>query len=400
MANIIILGDPHVGKNTSLGKVGIGSTLNSRVIDQINLLNWTLDQALERNAEHIIVTGDVFEDPKPHPSLIVLFLGWVKRCEAQGIKLHIVMGNHDILRSGTFITSPLDIISESEVDGCQIYKDLSTINIGSTSVTFVPFRDRKSFICESNADALAILKSTIQYELAAIPLTYNKLLIGHLALEGSIPVGDEIDDLTNELFCPLDMFNGYDFVWMGHVHKPQVLRKTPHLAHIGSMDISNFGETENKKYIILFDTDNISFTEIEIPTRPLRKISISIPKETKDSTSYVIEEIEKKKKELNNSIVKIEISLSSPELPSVDRNLIEKTLYKAGIFNISSFSESKKLSIVKKNDAVVIDNTIDINSALKKWADLKYKKEDDKKKRFLEVALSIVNKYKNEVKEP
>ena len=74
MSNIIILGDPHLGKGVSLGKVGLGSALNSRIVDQSYLLDWTLDQCLEYNASYIIITGDIFEDPKPHPSLITLFL--------------------------------------------------------------------------------------------------------------------------------------------------------------------------------------------------------------------------------------------------------------------------------------------------------------------------------------
>ncbi len=50
MSTAIILGDPHVGKGTNIGKSGIGSSLNSRIVDQLNLLDWTLDRALEHHA--------------------------------------------------------------------------------------------------------------------------------------------------------------------------------------------------------------------------------------------------------------------------------------------------------------------------------------------------------------
>lgn len=401
MSSILILGDVHLGKGTSIGKAGLGTSLNSRIVDQIQLLDWTLDQAIDHNAQQIIITGDVFEDPKPHPSIIVLFLSWIKKCEAQGIKVHIVMGNHDMLRSGAFVSSPLDIISECEIEGIFIHKELTTITIGSVSLTFMPFRDRKSFVVDSNSDAVKLLNTALDYELASIPLTYTKILIGHLAIEGSIWVGDEVDDLSNELFCPVDMFKGFHYVWMGHVHKPQIMQKSPHIAHIGSMDLSNFGESDHKKFLILFDIEDQVFSEIEIPTRSLRKVSITVPKDTVDTTKFIIDEIQKKYTDLSKSIVKVEVNLASPELGSMDRGKIEKALYKAGVFNISGLSESKKLSLVKKNDTAIIDTTMDVPSAIKMWATEKYpdKKEEERKARFIEVSMSILTKLKNEGKD-
>ncbi|MDR9826287.1 hypothetical protein RCJ22_11765, partial [Vibrio sp. FNV 38] len=143
------------------------------------------------------------------------------------------------------------------------------------------------------------------YELASIPLTYKKILVGHLAIEGSIPVGDEIDDMANELFCPLDMFNGYDYVWMGHVHKPQVMKKTnPRIEHVGSMDLSNFGETDQKKYIVIVDCfSHDKDFEIEyLPTRPLKKLTVTVPKDTEDTTAYVLDELKKLDGDFNRSI--------------------------------------------------------------------------------------------------
>ncbi len=403
MSTVIILGDVHIGKGTTIGKSGIGTALNSRVVDQMNLLDWTLDQAIDHNSQHIVVTGDVFEEPKPHPSLICLFIDWVQKCAANNVQVHVILGNHDFLRTGNFYVSPLDILSHCELENFFLYKDIDTLTIDSTSFTFMPFRDRKSFSCDSNAAALDLLQDSLRYELASIPVTYTKVLIGHFALEGSIPVGDEIDDITNELFCPVAMFKGYDFVWMGHVHKPQVMSKQPYVCHIGSMDISNFGENEQEKYIVIFDTEQISYIETKLPTRPLTKITISVPKDTKDTTQFVLDELESTKPVLDKAIVRLEVSLSSPELASVDRLKIEKFICSKGAFNISGFSESKKLALIvkDKDDAITIDTNIDVNSAIKKWADKRYteKTDDDKKKKFIELSLKLIARLKNESKE-
>src|SRR5882672_10952979 len=102
MSVSLILGDLHIGAGISIGKPGIGTALNSRTIDKINLLDWVFDIAYSRQVENIILTGDIFEDPKPHPTLITLFLSWLKKCSNNNLQVHIIIGNHDIIRSGQF----------------------------------------------------------------------------------------------------------------------------------------------------------------------------------------------------------------------------------------------------------------------------------------------------------
>lgn len=397
---VIILGDVHIGKNLSQGKVGIGSSLNSRVADQVNLLDWTLDQAVERGVDDIIITGDVFEDPKPHPAMITLFVSWLKKCQAYNVHVHIILGNHDMLRSGMVFTSPLDIISEVDFDNVDIYKDINTMFIGSTAFTLVPFRDRKSFSTSSNAEALSLLKDTLVYELAGIPATYKKIVVGHLAIEGSIPVGDEIDDMTNELFCPVDMFEGYDYVWMGHVHKPQIMKKSnPHVAHIGSMDISNFGETDHKKYIIIIDCEaqeDIFKTE-NLPTRPLKKINITVPKDTEDTTAYIISQISKDISIFDKSIVKVEVTLSSPELKSVNKSVLEKFIIAQGAFNVTNISESKKISLIKKDSNNTIDTKMDVVSAINAYTQAYV--DEPLRESFTDLIMDIYKSHKAEAKE-
>lgn len=400
MSFAIILGDVHLGKGVAIGRAGIGANLNSRIADQSNLLDWTLDQAVERSIDNIIITGDIFEEPKPHPTLITLFLAWLKKCQAYDVQVHIILGNHDMLRSGTVFTSSLDIISEVDLDNVSVYKNIDTIIIDYTAFTLMPFRDRKSFSVSANTDAITLLRDSLVYELAGIPMTYKKMLVGHLSIEGSIPVGDEIDDITNELFCPLDMFEGYDCVWMGHVHKPQVMKKNnPHIAHVGSMDISNFGETDHKKHIVIVDCmSSDHHFEIEyLPTRPLRKFSITVPKDTEDTTSYVIDEIKKSNLDLTRSIARVEVSLAVPELKSINKSIIEKYLTDNGTFNVTGITESKKAVLLKKKVSSTIDSKMDVVPAIKAFAEAHI--DASLREAFIELAVEINNIHRAEAKE-
>lgn len=398
MNTVIIVGDPHLGKNLLHGKIGVGTNLNSRIIDQFNLLDWILDQAIEISADHIFVTGDIFEEPKPNPSLITLFISWLKKCQAYNIHIHLIMGNHDILRSGFVYSSPLDIINEVELENVSVYKNIDTIIIDTTAFTLIPFRDRKSLGAATNNEALSLLKDSLVYELSSIPVTYKKVLIGHLAIEGSIPVGDEIDDIANELFCPLNMFEGYDYIWMGHVHKPQIMSKKPYAAHIGSMDISNFTESDHKKHIVIFDAASFdtNFNCRYLPTRPLQKITISVPKIIDgDINNFLIQEMQNY--QLNGSIVKIDILLESPDSPSINKSKIEQFLIKSNVHNIVGISELKKTVLVKKDNSNVLNTKIDVLSAIKKYGEAYI--EENQRSDFINLSIEIYNSYKLESKE-
>ena len=392
----LILGDVHLGRSTSMGCSGVGSTLNSRIVDQLSLLDWVLDYATDHSVENIIITGDIFEDPKPSSTLITLFIAWLNRCKIHRINVHIIVGNHDIIRHGAVLASPLDIIIEIDSDNVLVYKSIDTVMIDSTAFTLVPFRDRKSSGCSSNADAVQQLQESIIYELAGIPETYKKVLVGHLAIEGSIPVGDEIDDQANELFCPLSMFKGYDYVWMGHVHKPQQMgSKASHIYHIGSMDISNFLEVGQKKYIVVYDCNTGNFSTTQLPTRPLGQFSITIPKDTKDSTQYVVDYIENSGTDLTNAIVKVDISVSG-DTPSVKKSTISKALLSAGAFNVTRISESRQSNLLKKDDKNSLEVQMNVPDSIKMYAE----KYIDEKKRsaYIELALEIHTNFQLEAK--
>lgn len=388
--SILILGDPHIGKGVSIGRSGVGTALNTRIVDQLNILDWVLDEAIQRSIKQIVITGDVFDDPKPPHQLISIFLEWLKRCVANNVEVHIIMGNHDMLRSGQFYISPLDIVSASEINNVFVHNKINTLHFEDVSITFLPFRDRRSFNFDKHSLAIDLIRNQLLFEVAEIPRGNLKVVVGHLALENSIPVGYELDDLMNELFCPIDIFQDYDYVWMGHVHKFQVLSQKPYCAHTGSMDISDFGECNQKKYITIIDSKlEQHFKYIEIPTRPLYQIEIDVPENVENIMEFVIEQITTHSATLNHAIVKVNIILNSTHTNIINRTVIENKLYEFGAFHIVKIAETRKLATIKKS-INKIDNTISEISAINMFAESvdEYMRDD-----FITAAANIIKEY-------
>jgi len=164
------------------------------------------------------------------------------------------------------------------------------------------------------------------------------------------------------------------------------------------MDASNFGETDHDKIIVVIDqfADNF-FSNKTLPTRSLKKISIIVPKDTEDSTQYVLDELNKNYSSLDKSIVKVEVSLASQDLKSVNKSQLEKYLVEHGAFSIASISESKKVNLIKKDSNNLLDNKMDVTSAIKAYSEL-YVEEKDRSS-FIDLAVSIYNTYQSENKE-
>jgi len=383
----IILGDVHLGRSAAISKPGVGGEPNSRIVDQQIILDWVLAKAIALNVNEIIVTGDVFEEWRALPSLITMFMTWIKKCERAYKTVRIIMGNHEINRTGSYIISALDIIPALELAHAVVYKDITTIHHPGISYTFMPYRDRRMYDASSPAEALEMLKKELSGHLESIPKENKKIIVGHLTLEGALYVGDEIDDMLNEIICPLEMFAGYDYVWMGHIHNFQILSpNTPLIGHIGSMDRSDFSkaETKNDKYIIIQDENG--FDQIPIPTRNLRKIDINVSAD-KDTTDYIINFLHAYNNEhpLKDAIVKIDVQLDGQETLSSDRDKIFKFLYKnLEVHHVHNFSESRSITPIQPSGVqALFDNNMNLTMAVDAWLPTQTFIEQDEVKQFM-----------------
>lgn len=387
----MIVGDVHLGAGLSIGKPSIDGSLNSRISDQVRILNWVLDSAIHRNVNRIIITGDIFDEVKPDNDLVVIFMDWMHSCSNNGLEVHIIAGNHDLKRIGSRYTSVLDVIESAEIPNVYIYNKIYTLNTDGVSFTFLPFRDRRSLDSDTVPDAIEKIERCLPFELAEIPFNNDKVLIGHLAIEKAF-FTNEIDDISNELMVPVSMFEGYQYVWMGHVHKPQVLSKKPYVAHVGSMDISDFGETDQQKVVIIYDPfSKNKFEKIPIPTRPLRRIRLDIPK-GEDTTSFVLKAIDDMEQvtPFKNAIVKIELKVLDSEASELERAKVIELINKLGAFHISGFSESRNVSVVTDDKKHIDDSAIDPKAAVKLYADLLEHKDDDEKNEFISLCNELI----------
>lgn len=361
----LVIGDLHLGKGLDIGKPALAGNLPSRIQDRINLLDWCLLQAEEHQADTLILTGDIFEDVKPDYSLVEILFQFLNKCKQQII---IVVGNHELKRTGSQYFTVLDLVSSANFPHCQVVKDLTVLDLDSnTQMLLLPYRERGSFQTDSNPEAVARCATWIQAGVASMTAS-QRLAVGHLTLQGALYVGDEVSDLARELVMPWSAFDGLSRVWMGHVHKPQVLSEQPYLAHVGSLDISDFGETEQTKIISLFDTVTQKTINLPVPTRNLRKIQLEVPEDVEDPEAWVKSALEQysQTQRVMDAIVRIEIALPS-KYATLNRKHLEESIYRLGIHHLERVIEKRPTQSVAEKKTIM-DASITPPAAFAQWA--------------------------------
>ena len=389
MDNVLIVGDVHIGKGSSLGKYVPGSLYNGRVLDQINLLNWILLTVEEQDVSCVIFTGDIFEDWKSDYYLIEIFVDFIKKLSNMNVEIHIAVGNHDFKRVGSNYSSPLYFIDSLDIENVFVHQTVSTFYIKNSAFTILPFFDRKSLNCSKNSDALNIIQSYIDFESESIPVGFKKILVGHLAIEGAFYVGDEIDDSLNELFCPVEFFKNYDYTWMGHVHKPQILSTIPHVAHVGSLDFSGFEEAYQNKISILFDAESGKYKEISNPCRPLKHITVDVL-ENENPNEVAIKFLDTIPT-LKNAIVRFEMNME-PSALRVNRNEIEEKINSLGAYYLCNFIEKRKPKQNQNTSQQTAVVSTDPIEAVKNWS--KKILSDEDRELYLQYARETIEKLK------
>lgn len=369
---ILIIGDVHLGANLKLGFHPTASEMNSRLKDYFDTLISTLDDGIAKQCEILVFTGDIFEHRTPTVQQQMLFSIALNHAVSIGYKqIHIVVGNHDQQRSATAHT--LSYIQELPLDNIFVHSEIESVSIldGDQEVhlTFLPYRDRKWYGSETNNEAIELIEQGLVRCASEASSSATKVLVGHMAVEGTMWMLEEYSDLYNgnDLILPLKLFNDFNITIMGHVHTPGLISQKPLVAYVGSMEKRGSFEDHDKKYVII-DVDEGKIAEFSEPCRDIFDFKIDVSDESRGElvTSEVLDRL-KSLPDINHvdsNLVRVIVSVSSLDEKYLDAKAIStfltdecKAFYCAEV--------RKVVILAKQNRNLEISEGIDDTEALK-----------------------------------
>ncbi len=265
---------------------------------------WLKNQIVEKNADTLIVAGDIFDTANPSAKsqrLYYTFLSWLKDTCCKNVV--IVGGNHDsavMLDSSKKLLEVLHIHVVGSIDNlsaddmCFELWDANDAVCGiCMAVPFVREVTLRSLLIEKVADgdvygkAYKLLYERV-YEAAKklrgdrdIPIIatghlYAADLEGRLAdATGNIKTDDGVkvlDVLGTLGNVPPSVFPPVDYVALGHIHYTTMVAKNPAVRYSGSPFVMGFDETTIPHFVLCGDISpdgaehRLTIEKIETPT--------------------------------------------------------------------------------------------------------------------------------------
>ena len=276
--------------HTSDWHLGQSFFTKSRKAEHQAFLHWLLAQAEQQQVDAILVAGDVFDTGTPPSYARELYNEFVVACNRLGICLVVLGGNHDsvsVLNESRQLLACLNtyvvasVTDEPEQQLLTLPKRDGSPGALLCAVPFVRPRD----VLQSRAgdsglakrQALGTAISQHYQQLYQLALTKRQALAqplpivatGHLSALG-VSQSESVRDIyigTLDGFAA-DAFPPADYIALGHIHRPQIVGKKPHIRYSGSPIALSFDELGSSKQVLLvqFADDKLAeVTPLEVP---------------------------------------------------------------------------------------------------------------------------------------
>ncbi|MBP3591245.1 MAG: exonuclease SbcCD subunit D [Clostridia bacterium] len=248
----------------------------SMIDDQKFILNHILTLCDEEHPDAVLIAGDVYDRPFPPIEAISLFGEFLSGLHARGIEVFVIGGNHDSVERLAFAS---DLIEGAGVHIAPPYNgSLTRYTVkdayGEVDICLLPFSHLSELRRFFPEQKLATMQDAYAAILAAEPPATDRrtVLVCHPFVAGSMPSDSEDIFVGGLDVVGEDVFSGYDYVALGHIHSPQVL-KNPALRYCGTPLAYSFSECGQQKSAVFVTLEEKGKAVVTLkPLSPMRPI--------------------------------------------------------------------------------------------------------------------------------
>ena len=246
--------------------------------------DWLTDLIKVRNIDVLLISGDVFDQSNPSHEARFMYYNFLRTLITVQCKVIITGGNHD---SPNVLNAPKDILEMLNVhtignmtaDLNDMVLELHHDNQLKAVVCAIPFIREKD-IHDFTLDAvfenkIAQVRQGIQNIYSSMAaLVQNTYQVPLLAMGHLYAAGAEVSDAERDIqvgnqsaINAEDFTDVFDYIALGHIHRPQCVAGQPHIRYSGSPIALSFSEKKDQKLVIELDIKGaeIHQTNHEVP---------------------------------------------------------------------------------------------------------------------------------------
>jgi DNA repair protein SbcD/Mre11 len=256
-----------------------------RLPEHAAFLDWLIETLRAEKIDALLLSGDVFDAANPPQDAVGLYFDFLKRlADLRTVKAVITGGNHD---SASHLNAPRELLKRFDVHVFG-HAGENVVDLGDAVVAAVPFlreRDlRQASVGEAMTDVQSQVRAAIRdhyaEQLGACRALAGKrpvIAMGHLTVLGATTSDSERDiHIGNLGAVGADVFDGFGYTALGHLHKPQKVAGLEQVRYSGSPVALSFSEAADKKSVVVMETEGMKIETLSIPaTRLLTRVSVS-----------------------------------------------------------------------------------------------------------------------------
>ena len=257
----IHLSDLHLGKRLH------GYSL---LDDQAYILNEIAQIIESEQPDGVMLCGDIYDKSIPSAEVVQLFDAFVTRLSQSGQQVFILSGNHDsperLSFGSAFMAGGVHI---SPVYNGQIHPISVTRDGQTADVYMLPFLKPatvRHYFPDTQIDSYT---DAVRVALQGLPLRPERIniLMTHQFVAGSLRSDSEEISVGGTDAVDVDVFDGFDYVALGHIHRCQNCAGTDRIRYCGTPLKYSASETDDEKTLTVAELDADG-------TRTLRTIAL------------------------------------------------------------------------------------------------------------------------------
>jgi exonuclease SbcD len=231
-----------------------------RLAEHATFVDWLIETLRSEKIDSLLVSGDVFDAANPPQDAVALYFDFLKRlADLKTVKAVITGGNHD---SASHLNAPRELLRRFEVHVFGHAED-NIVDLGGAVIAAVPYLRERDLRQAGTGDTLSTVHEQVRAAIrdhyaaqlaAARTLAEGRPVIamGHLTVLGATTSDSERDIHIGNLGCVgADIFDGFDYTALGHLHRPQRVAGNETIRYSGSPIPLSFSEAADAKSVVL-----------------------------------------------------------------------------------------------------------------------------------------------------
>lgn len=224
----------------------------------------------EKRVDAVLLAGDVYDRSVPAASAIGLYDYAMNRlCGELGVKVLTIAGNHDSAERLASCAGLLDKAGLHLQGAAQ--RAPRVVEWEDSQVFFLPWITEEKIKSLYPEERDGITDLTEAYRVAVnhmretfIPGKHHLLLSHAFITNAETSTSDRAAEIGFATQVPASVFEGFDYVALGHIHKPQQVN--PFIRYSGSPMAYSFGREERQeKSVTLIDTASMTQEVVPLP---------------------------------------------------------------------------------------------------------------------------------------